>query len=72
MAIVHPAFCGVRSIYLDPIRLSKLTLRLPWVADTKHCKNRMYSAGTAGVLSSKSGCSLKTKTEAHEVERGVT
>ncbi|WP_285416475.1 hypothetical protein [Pseudomonas sp. efr-133-TYG-5] len=51
MAIVHPAFCGISADPVEPIPKRMIALcRIP-PADTKHCKNRVYSGESADVFS---------------------
>jgi len=51
MAIVHPAFCVVDEVSTEPFAKPALSISLMVFADTKHFKNRVYSSGTADVLS---------------------
>jgi hypothetical protein len=51
MAIVHPAFCVVAHDSMERIPRPGFAFARVAIADTKHCKNRVYSAGTADVFS---------------------
>jgi hypothetical protein len=51
MAIVHPAFCGIIVYSTEPIVAPAIIFAPAKSADTKHCKNRVYSARSADVFS---------------------
>jgi len=51
MAIVHPAFCGIVVETTEPIAYPMITAAIGRSADTKHCKNRVYSPRSADVFS---------------------
>lgn len=51
MAIVHPAFCVVVGIPMEPFGVHALMISNVVVADTKHFKNRVYSCRTVDVFS---------------------
>jgi hypothetical protein len=66
MAIVHPAFCEVGR-HLDGtfqgVWFHRGYLFCPLCATTKHCKNRVYSAGTLDVFSGQSSMPDNKKIE---------
>lgn len=51
MAIVHPAFCGILMSCTEPNGKGAITAAKRDRADTKHCKNRVYSPRSADVFS---------------------
>jgi len=51
MAIVHPAFCGIVVETTEPIEKPVIIAANDQSADTKHCKNRVYSPRSTDVFS---------------------
>jgi hypothetical protein len=51
MAIVHPAFCEIVDNWMEPIATAEFRFAKASVADTKHCKNRVYSSRSPDVFS---------------------